>query len=148
MSYDPYKKDQPDGAGQDPFGPGSYSQDAYEQDPYASPYEPNPQPMTGGGYPGGGYGPGYPPPRKINGMALASMIVSIAGVATSTCLITGVVGAILGHQAEKQIAETGEDGAGFAKAGILVGWISAGLMTLFVLAYIAFIVIVIIAETN
>jgi hypothetical protein len=77
---------------------------------YPQPYYP-PQP---------GYAPGQPyaqpqyVPQPTNGLAIAAMIVSIVGF--------GPVGAIMGHIARRQIRERGEQGDGFALAGIIVGW--------------------------
>ncbi|MFG1928235.1 DUF4190 domain-containing protein [Cryptosporangium sp. NPDC048952] len=68
----------------------------------------------------------YPPARKQNGMALASLIVSIVSLVMCSGL-PGIVGALLGHSARKQIRENGEDGEGMATAGIIVGWIGFGI---------------------
>jgi hypothetical protein len=90
------------------------------------------------GYAGyGGYGaapvayPVYAPAQKTNGLAIGSMVTSIAGVVLLICYgagaVVGVVGAILGHIARRQIRERQESGDGMALAGIIVGWISLGL---------------------
>ena len=50
------------------------------------------------------------------------MIVSILGF--------GPVGAIMGHIARRQIQERGEQGDGFALAGIIVGWVTTGIWVL------------------
>jgi hypothetical protein len=85
-----------------------------------------------------GYGPApYPVARPTNGMALASMIVALAGI------ISGIgfpIGAILGHIALKQVRETGEQGESYAKAGIIVGWIGTALVALGCIGYIVFFV--------
>jgi hypothetical protein len=57
-----------------------------------------------------------------NGLAIASMIISILGF--------GPIGAIMGHIARKQIRERGEQGDGFALAGIIVGWVTTGIWVL------------------
>ena len=87
--------------------------------PAPQPYYP-PQP----GYaPGQPYGqPTYVVSQPTNGLAIASMIVSILGF--------GPVGAIMGHIARKQIRERGEQGDGFALAGIIVGWVITGFWVL------------------
>lgn len=88
--------------------------------------------------PGYGYGYGYPPPVRSNGTAVASMVVSIVAAASLLCTVCvsflallslagGVTGAILGHVGRRQTRERGERGAGMALAGIIVGWIAAGL---------------------
>jgi hypothetical protein len=96
------------------------------------------QPPATGPAPQAGY-PGYPyPPYYVNqggytypiggavpvgrnGLALASMIVSLCGICVGG-LIAGLVGAILGHVARRQIRVSGQDGAGMALTGIIVGW--------------------------
>jgi hypothetical protein len=64
-------------------------------------------------------------------MAVASMVVSIVGIAGLCAYglggFLGAVGAILGHVARRQVRERGEGGDGMALAGIIVGWISVGL---------------------
>jgi hypothetical protein len=95
----------------------------------------------------GGYGvPGGPTPvfiqqQKTNGMALASMVVSIVGVVLLVCYgiggAAGLVGAILGHVSRRQVRERGEGGDGMALAGIIVGWVTVGLSLLIVAILIA-----------
>lgn len=86
-------------------------------------------------------GPAYPRPygRPTNSMAIASMVVSIAGL-TMCPIVACVVGAVLGHMARKQISETGEDGDGLALAGIIIGWIGFALSLIVGFAYAAFII--------
>lgn len=116
---DPYGYQQPQQppAGYDPNGYPVYNQ------PYSAP------PVTGGPY--NPYGQQQYGPPKQNGLALASMITSIAGLALVLCCsvagLAGAVGAILGHVARKQIRERGEGGAGKALAGIICGWIAFAL---------------------
>jgi|SoiMethySBSTD1v2_1073268.scaffolds.fasta_scaffold779843_2 hypothetical protein len=79
-------------------------------------YSPAPYYGPPGYAPGQPYGqPTYVVSPPTNGLAIASMIVSLVGF--------GPVGAILGHVARKQIRERGEQGDGFALAGIIVGWV-------------------------
>jgi hypothetical protein len=93
------------------------------------------------GYPGYGYGYPYAAPRSTNGLAVASLITSVVGLATFLCygigIAAGVVGAILGHVSRRQIRSTGQDGAGLALAGIIVGWIAAAIGVLGVLLLVA-----------
>jgi hypothetical protein len=134
-----------------------YPASPYPAPPYgASPYAPQPYggpayyPTTGpppyqAGY--GGYGamPGYPmyvPQTKTNGMAIGSMATSIVGATLLFCygagLPLGLVGAILGHVSRRQIRSRGEAGDGMALAGIIIGWIVAGLGLLVVAGVVWF----------
>ena len=88
-----------------------------------------------------GYGYGYGPPmpvRRTNGLAIASMVVSLASIVI--CGFPAIVGAIMGHVARRQIRERGEDGDGMALTGVIVGWIVFALSVLGTLAYLIFIV--------
>jgi hypothetical protein len=90
--------------------------------------------------------PGYPPypmSPPTNGMAIAALVCSLAGLATC---ISAPVGAILGHVARKQIRERGEGGDGMALAGIIVGWILTGLLALLIAFYVAMFIIAISAS--
>jgi len=127
----------PPPSGQDPYGNPPPTNPYVPQppatpDPYTTPDSPYQQPPVSGQpygqqpyqqQPYGGQ-PGYPVARPQNSMALVAMILAIAGVLT---WITAPIGAILGHMALKQIRQTGEDGEGMAKAGIIVGWIITGI---------------------
>jgi hypothetical protein len=105
-------------------------------------YPPQGYPATG--YPAPGYPgyPGYPPyggfgvaPRKTSGLATASMVMAIVGLALIVCYGVGgllaAAGAIMGHVARRQIKTSQEGGDGMAKAGIIVGWIAFGLAIAF-----------------
>ncbi|WP_067857688.1 DUF4190 domain-containing protein [Nocardia shimofusensis] len=99
--------------------PGYAQQPGYPQQPgYGQPGYPQP------GYPGaGGYQPyGQPPSGGLNGMALASMIVSILGLVSCCTIILPAVGLVLGIVAMNQMKTSGdESGKGMAQAGIWVG---------------------------
>ncbi|GAA1481460.1 DUF4190 domain-containing protein [Gordonia sinesedis] len=86
------------------------------------------------GYPGSPYGypagtpypSGYPlasPPT--NGMAIASLVVSISGVVLC-CGLPSVIGAILGFIARRQISDSQgtQGGDGMALAGIIIGLVA------------------------
>jgi hypothetical protein len=62
-------------------------------------------------------------------MAIAALVCAVIGL--------GPIGAILGHVARKQIRETGEQGDGMALAGIIVGWITTGIVVCVCLGYFA-----------
>jgi len=128
LRYDPVGNADPQ-SGVAPTGSGA-PQSAYQQ-PYPPSYP----------YPGYGYGYPYAPPRSTNGLAVASLITSVAGLATFLCygfgIAAGVVGAIIGHMARRQIRSTGQDGAGLALAGIIVGWIATAIGVVGVLILVA-----------
>lgn len=111
--------------------PGTPSQPTGEWSPPAA----HPYPA----YPGYSY-PGYPPVMVVsqptNGLAIASLVLSLAGIAS--CGVTSLIGAILGHVARRQIRERGEGGDGLAVAGIISGWVILGLAVLGGTAYFGF----------
>jgi Domain of unknown function (DUF4190) len=127
-----------------------------EPPPYPPPESPTyaqAEPTYQEGYPQ----PSYPPPaygappyqqpypavaaRPTNSLAIAALVCSLAGLIIG---ISAPVGAVLGHMAMRQIAQTGEEGAGLAKAAIIVGWVITGLIVL----SCCVIAIVIIAAAN
>jgi hypothetical protein len=116
-----------------PYEPPSYQPPSYQPPPEYPPPGPSAYPPPGypppPGVPPGAPGyPGYPaPPRRTNGLAVAAIICSIGGFFTG---ISAPVGAVLGHMATKQIAQTGEEGEGLAKAAIIIGWAITGLIVL------------------
>jgi len=138
--------------------PGGWSDPSWPAQPQ-QPYDPNaPQHVSGqpmspmgpqSGSPYGGYGyPGYgvPVSPPTSGLAIASLVCSLVGLATC---ITAPVGAILGHIARRQIRERGEGGDSMALAGIIVGWVVTGLFLLLIAVYIVVIVIAVSqAETS
>ena len=71
----------------------------------------------------------YPPARGTNGLAVASLACGIGQVFFG---ITTIPAIILGHMARSQIKRTGEDGAGIALVGLLLGWAGVILGILFV----------------
>ncbi|MEU4237763.1 DUF4190 domain-containing protein [Actinoplanes sp. NPDC026619] len=116
--YQPYQPYQPPTPPPDP-----YAAPAYYQPPVAYPY-------------------GYQPPRETEGLAIASLVVSCAAV-FGICFyglggLLGIVGAILGHVARSRIARNGNNGAGMALAGIIVGWCVGGLLILGVVGVIIY----------
>src|SRR5690606_248868 len=87
---------------------------AYQVPPYQAP------PVGGQAAPP--YPGGQPPTHTL---AVVALVCAVAGVITA---VSAPVGAVLGHLALRQIAQTGEEGAGLAKAAIWVGWIITGLI--------------------
>jgi hypothetical protein len=109
---------------QDPYG----QQQPYgqpQQQPYGAPYQ----------QPGYGYGPPMPPQEQ--GMAIASLIVSIAGLVICSGLLSPV-GVILGHIAHSKAKRGEAGGQGLALAGIIIGYIGVailvGLLALLIIA--------------
>ncbi|WP_422225416.1 DUF4190 domain-containing protein [Mycobacterium sp.] len=138
------------------YGPPRYP----DPPPYGAPSYPPPPPPFGPSYPppgygGGGYGgpPLYPGPydpyqsrsQETNGLAIGSLITSIAGVVLGIPLslfcwlgvLIPIVGAALGAVALNQIKRTGQQGRGLAIAGIAVGATAAVLLVIFVIAVMA-----------
>ncbi|RXR25707.1 DUF4190 domain-containing protein [Oerskovia turbata] len=111
-----------------------------------------PQPTGyGPGHPVG-YGPGHPsgygpqpgwspapswnasfaPLPRQNGLALASMITSLAGLLL--CMVPGIVGLVLGIVALQQIGRDGTTGRGFAITGVAVGAVGTAFVLLWFFA--------------
>lgn len=69
------------------------------------------------------------PGPPTNSLAVIALVVSIVGSLLFP-LVGSVVGIVLGHQARKAIATSGEGGSGAATAAIVVGWAWIGLFAL------------------
>jgi hypothetical protein len=80
-------------------------------------------------------------PASTNGMAIAALICGIAQF-FGFWLVGTIPAIVFGHLARKQIRQTGEQGAGMAMAGIILGWVGVGLTVLFVLILIGLLVTV------
>jgi hypothetical protein len=91
------------------------------------------QPYGQQSYPPQPYGYGYPPPRRTNGLAIASMVLGIVWI----YWLGSVLALVFGYVARKQIRERGESGDGMAIAGIVLGWVGVGLGLLGIVAGIA-----------
>lgn len=72
----------------------------------------------------------YPPPRPFNTYAIIAIIMA--------CFVLPPLGIYFGHEAKKQIAATGEQGAELAQASIVIGWVLTILMVVMLLAFCAF----------
>ncbi|GIH94979.1 DUF4190 domain-containing protein [Planobispora siamensis] len=91
----------------------------------------------GGGYGGGGYDPygyGAPQPRPNNGMAVAALVMGIAGL--FVCGITSLVGIVLGHVSLGQIKRTGEEGRGMAIAGLVLSYFGVACWVIVLLVWL------------
>jgi len=77
----------------------------------------------------GGY---YAPPAVgTNGLAIASLVCSLAG--PFTCGLTTIVGVVLGHVSLSQIKRSQQQGRGMAVAGVVIGYVSIVAGLLFIL---------------
>jgi uncharacterized membrane protein len=93
--------------------------------------------------PGGGpglYGP--PAAPRTNSLAVASLACGAGQLILGP--LSGIPAIVLGHVARGQIRRTGEDGAGLALAGLLLGW--AGLALTIIVA--AIVIVAAIAVTH
>lgn len=117
--HDPYSQGDPNSGGFPQQGPGS---GGFQQPgPYGQPYVPlvattSAQPRT-------------------NGLAVASMVVSIVGVPFMCAWIgflLGILGVVFGHVAKGQIKREGTGGGGMATAGLVIGYCIIGLLMLLV----------------
>jgi hypothetical protein len=81
-----------------------------------------------------------------SGKAIAALICGIVGL--TSCGLVGIVAIVLGNQARGEIGASGGrvDGDGLAQAGLVMGWISVGLMALGVTVFL--IVLVVLATTS
>jgi hypothetical protein len=138
----PYQPPQSNPPYQAPQSSSPYQQPGYHpyapaQSPYPplpSPYAPQPGPSQYDyGYPGSPYAYSqYAAIRRpTDGLAVASLVVSIVSV-LGLCAwwiggVVGILGAIFGHVARRRIRSSGAAGAGMALAGIIVGWVVAAL---------------------
>jgi hypothetical protein len=83
--------------------------------------------------------PGYYAPQTTNGLAVASLILGIAGF-VGLCGIGSIAALVTGYIARNNIDRSGgrEGGRGLAVAGIILGWVGTvllvGLIILFVVA--------------
>lgn len=90
------------------------AQPGYPQTGYPPAYA---QPST---YAAGGYG--YPAPPANNGLAVASLVLGIAGLFVIP-LLGSIAAVIMGHIARRQIRERGEGGDGMAVGGLVTGYL-------------------------
>lgn len=77
-----------------------------------------------------GYPPqASPPAPQTNGLAIASLILSLLGLVGILPLVGTILGLIFGYSARGQIAQSGgtQTGEGMARAGIIIGWVTLGL---------------------
>ncbi|MDR7300905.1 DUF4190 domain-containing protein [Haloactinomyces albus] len=137
-----------------PYGQGYYgSQGPHQYDPYGSGsplgFPHNMPPASEAAHPQASYPQagvpvyGYLAPyRPTHSLATASLILSLAGL---VCGLPAIGGVITGHMARKRIREEPYyDGAGMALAGVIIGWIITG----FILAYLTFVILMMVVATT
>jgi hypothetical protein len=80
--------------------------------------------------------PPLAPPQlaKTNSLAITSLICGIAQFMFGP--LATIPAVVCGHMARHQIRRTGEQGAGMALAGLILGWIGVGFTALLVLVAI------------
>ena len=100
------------------------------------PPPPGPPPLP----PGPPAGPWATPPPN-SGKAVAALVLGILGIVS--CQVLGIVAIVLGRQANDEIAVSGGrlGGEGFAKAGVIMGWVAVALLALTLVGFIFFFVI-------
>jgi len=77
-------------------------------------------------------------PAPTNGLAIASLACGLAQCVFGP--LPTIPAIVLGHMARHQIKRTGEQGAGMALAGLLLGWAAVALGVLAILLGVALIV--------
>src|SRR6266545_4157321 len=81
----------------------------------------------------------YVMPRRTNGLAVASLACGIGQL--FFWFLAAIPAVVLGHMARRQIRQTGEDGAGMALAGLVLGWIGIVLTVLLVVGGLALVAV-------
>lgn len=84
---------------------------------------------------------GYPPPAPpTNGLAIASLVLSLLGLVGVLPFLGTILGLIFGYSARNQIAQSQgtQGGEGLAKAGIIIGWVTLGIWALVICSAIIF----------
>jgi hypothetical protein len=92
--------------------------------------------------PPGGYG--YQAGPKTNGLAIASLVLGIAGLVFYACGVPSVLALVFGYMSRGQIDRDPQNqgGRGMALAGIIMGWIGVAIFVIF------WVVIIVIAATT
>jgi Domain of unknown function (DUF4190) len=108
-------------AGYSPYPSSGYEQPGYGPPPGYEQPRYGPPPYPGGYYPAPDYSGGYGTQGAqagMNGLAIASLISSFAGV---LCCIGSVAAIVMGAIALDQVKRNRQDGYGLAVAGIVIG---------------------------
>jgi Domain of unknown function (DUF4190) len=99
--------------------------------PPAPPPQPPPAPPAYGQPPS--TGAGYQSGQKTNGLAIAALVLGIAGLVFYACGVASILALVFGYMSRRQIDESGgtQGGRGMAIAGIIMGWIGVALVVIF-----------------
>jgi hypothetical protein len=76
--------------------------------------------------------------QPTNTLAIVALILGLSGF---IFFITGIGGIVCGHIALSQVKRTGQNGRGLAIAGLVSGYVSVGLLLLFIVGYVVFFVL-------
>jgi hypothetical protein len=76
------------------------------------------------------------PVRRVNTLAVLSLIFSLLSYCALP-VVGAIAGIVCGYLARREIEQTGEDGAGAATAGIVLGWVHIGLAVLLAVLAVA-----------
>jgi Domain of unknown function (DUF4190) len=70
---------------------------------------------------------------KTNGLAIAALVLGIAGLVFYICGVASILALVFGYMAKGQIdrAPEAQGGRGMAIAGIIMGWIGIALVVIF-----------------
>lgn len=89
---------------------------------------PNPMAGSGGAAVGGA--------RRVEGNATASLVLGIAGLVVCP-LVCSILAIVFGNSAKRKLeADPSLEGEGFAKAGVILGWVGIALFAVGVLFFI------------
>lgn len=114
-----------------PGQPAPYQQQPYQQSPYPQPGDPQASVYAQGGQ------PAYGAPLPKNSLAVWSLVLGILSV-LGCGLVTGIAAIITGTKSRQAQREGLADNGGMGLAGLILGWIGTVLVTLGIIAYIAF----------
>lgn len=120
-----------------PWSPSAHGQPAPWQPPtyeHPTPWQPpgnersaaHSRHPAGHGPGAGDFSPPPPKPRRVNGLAVASLVLGLLWLYG----IGSILGLIFGYLARKQIRTRGDAGGGLATAGIVLGWLSLAFILL------------------
>jgi Domain of unknown function (DUF4190) len=103
---------------------------------------PPPPPPPAYGQPAAGSA--YQSGQRTNGLAIAALVLGIAGLVFNPCGVASILALVFGYMAKGQIdrAPETQGGRGMAIAGIIMGWIGVAILVIF------WVVIIILAATT